>query len=75
MKYMHMISRERGHSKGQGVGMKGRLELSRKFFCFGTVTRPLDCYDHRRRQKTDEFPEHLKGGSGGGGLRSAFFKV
>ena len=59
MKYMHMISRERGHSKGQGVEVKGRL----------------DCYDHRRRQKTDEFPEHLKGGSGGGGLRSAFFKV
>ena len=41
MKYMHMISRERGHSKGQGVGVKGRLELSRKFICFGTVTRPL----------------------------------
>ena len=38
MKYMHMISRERGHSKGQGVGVKGRLELSRKFICFGTAT-------------------------------------
>ena len=75
MKYMHMISRERGHSKGQGVGVKGRLELSRKCICFGNVTRPLDCYDHRRRQKTDEFPEHFKGGGGGGGLRSTFFKV
>ena len=40
MKYMHMISRERGHSKGQGVGVKGRLILSRKFICFGTITRP-----------------------------------
>ena len=50
MKYMHMISRERGHSKGQGVGVKGRLELSRKFIPFDSffslgllipVTRPL----------------------------------
>ena len=41
MKYMHMISSKRDHSKGQGVGVKGRLELSRKFICFGTVTHPL----------------------------------
>ena len=39
MKYMHMISRERGHSEGQGGGVKGRLEFFRKLICFGTVSR------------------------------------
>ena len=52
MKYMHMISSKRDHSKGQGVGVKGRLELSRKFICFGTVTHPLHCYDHGQRQQS-----------------------
>ena len=47
MKYMHMISRERGHSKGQGVGVKGRLELSQKFICFGDVWHPYAQLDRK----------------------------
>ena len=40
MKYMHRISREGDHSEERTVGVKGCLELFRKFIRFGTVTRP-----------------------------------
>ena len=46
MKCMHMISRNREHSEGQGVGVNCRLESFRKFICFGTMTRPLAGYDY-----------------------------
>ena len=37
MKRMHMISRDKDNSKGQGVGVNGRLEPFRKFIRFGTA--------------------------------------
>ena len=43
MKCMHMIFRDRDHSEGRGVN--GHLEPFRKFIRFGSVTRPLHCYD------------------------------
>ena len=39
-KYMHMISRDRDHTEGWGVGVNfGTLEPFRKFIQFGSVTR------------------------------------
>ena len=35
-----MISRERDHSEERALGVKGRLELSRKFIRFGDAIRP-----------------------------------
>ena len=46
MKCMHMIPKDRDHSEGQGVGIKGHLVPFRKFISFGTLTRPLDWYDY-----------------------------
>ena len=46
MHALHMISRDRDHSEGRGVGVNGRLEHFRKFIHFGTLTRPLDWYGH-----------------------------
>ena len=46
MKCMYMISRDRDHSEGQGVGVNCRLEPFQKFIHFGTLTRPLDWYDY-----------------------------
>ena len=42
MKCMHMISRDRDHSEGWGVGVNCRLEPFWKFIRFGNVTRPLE---------------------------------
>ena len=39
-----LISRDRDHSEGRGVGVNGLLEPFRKCIRFGTLTRPLDCY-------------------------------
>ena len=39
MKCMHMISRDRNHSEGQGVGVNCRLEPFQKFICFGTLEK------------------------------------
>ena len=41
-------SRDRDHSERRGVGVNGRLEPFQKFVGhgFGTLTRPLDCYDY-----------------------------
>ena len=41
MKCMNMISSDRDHSEGQGMGVNGHLEPFRKFISFGTLTRPL----------------------------------
>ena len=47
MKCMHLISRDRGHSEGRGVGVNGRLEAFQKFICFGSLTPPLNWYDYQ----------------------------
>ena len=46
MKCMHMIPKDRDHSEGQGVGIKGHLVPFRKFISFGTLTHPIDWYDY-----------------------------
>ena len=43
---MHMISGDRDHSEGWGLGVNCHLEPFQKFIRFGSVTRPLDCYDY-----------------------------
>ena len=45
MKCLHMISRDRVHSEGWGVGVNCRLERFRKVIQFGSVTRPLNWND------------------------------
>ena len=47
IKCMHMISRDRDHSEGRGVGVNGRLKPLRKLIRFGTLTSPLDWYTTR----------------------------
>ena len=42
MKCVHMISRDRDHSEGRGLGVNGRLEPFKKFIRFGTLTTPLE---------------------------------
>ena len=61
MKYMHMISRDRGNAGKKNLRSCLLLPL-RALFGTDSVT------------KTDEFLEHFLRG-GGGGVRSAFFQV
>ena len=39
-----------------GEGVNGRLEPFRKFICFGTLNRPLDCYDFQGGWGDSEVP-------------------
>ena len=41
-----VISSDRDHSEGQGMGVNGHLEPFQKFITFGTLTRPIDWYDY-----------------------------
>ena len=47
MKCMHMISRDRDHSEGWGVGVNCCLEPFRKFIRFGCVTHPSEKFLQR----------------------------
>ena len=39
-----------------GEGVNGRLEPFRKFICFGTLNRPLDCYGFQGGWGDSEVP-------------------